>query len=1002
MNASLSSWNVSDYGPVTGPGALKAIASGIAPLVLLAQGCTDLTAGSVDDLIEALALDARNPGRKQLHGVVSSGGTALTMPWHTPAATAMYWLDRGNGVIRDHVPMSSLQVRPDPAYPVFTKKGRKQEVAKYVNLVDNATRLGVSPATPPSWLTTSMPKTVWIAEGLLKGMALLTAMLIESGVAPSALTVTAGLTTHDARDAVRTMLEAIADDERALVICIVGSGNWHKHAEWNSIDLRDVTVYLALDGDVDGNPNVAREAVKLGDFVKGRGGNPTLLRLATMDGYQEKDGVDDVLGRGGDLDSVRDCATTTFPDLDVLNPPSGWRMNPETLTTQKLVDDGNGGTRWQTVYPYVARIVDVVFPRQVDPVEMKTGRIIPVHEKQGECQVTVEFSWRTKSGDTHHLDVRGDQNMLYTLPGKWMLPNGGRVTMPATSIGSDPGLFPPREDEFLGAMRSYRATETVYRPGWRQMGWVPTKDDGMVFVAGECVAGADGMLDHDVAGCGITEADLIGANDFGFQMPTTAKEAKTAIETVVDAFLPADSADQVWSDPLHAAIFLAAALRPCVPLPCRAPMYLSGGSGLGKSWSAGAVMHFWQPDGGRWSDQRLPGSAKDTALATELAVSMAPIWVTDDVAPNGPDKGAQARMENMIEELLRNVHNGTARRRSSPSLKSAQTHLPIAQTIVSAEQALSNVSILNRIIHIRVEPGFLNPSRVPTDKIVELADGDCPQSMVTGGLITFIAQRAQASSWEQMRADMRDLKEVTAQRFVRQTGGSGGNTRQCNLAADFYLPLILLKEWASSVKVSPDHIRRIVLAAGSLKELARISVASKKDYDLGVDFMEHITALLTSGGAHIASPSPSQAPSTTSCGDLDADEVNARLGWQTRPGEGPRPNGPRIGTLMVRTGGDGTVHRHVVFDARAAHNEVTRRYPRLNGHGCEASWQAVHRSNLSDGRFQRRKTPSGNISIVQQAMVDGQNFRGVIVALDVVIGAVQEDSTDDDASPTPP
>ncbi|MCA0292508.1 MAG: DUF3854 domain-containing protein [Actinobacteria bacterium] len=975
-------WTAADYHPILGSGAGKLASSAVAPLVAYAQGCSTVTEDTLPALLKSYGIDRRSAQGKQVVGSVSSGDSLL-MPWTTAADAAAYWASVSMlsqaGALLPVPDFSALQLRP--SVPVLVKN----KPMKYINLAGAPTVIGVHPSTPSGWLTGTCDD-IWVAEGLIKGMSVITAMLLDGGVDPKDLLVRNGEDVHAGRVRLRDMLDGLSEGSRRLVVSIVGVGNWHSHPEWNAISVRDRDVMIALDGDIDTNVEVAKQARQLFAFLEQRNGRPKILRLADLEAYTPKAGVDDLLARGVTLDDIVATATTDLPSTSSVASTSGWRMNEKTLCTEKRVVDEDGSVRWETMYPYVARVLRSLRPRFLTPEEVATGRLTADNMlPAGNSEITVEFEWKQADGTTASYPITGNQNMLFITPDRWMNPPVSAI-MPGRPLGPEPGMFPPTHKEFLAAMQAYRAGETIYRPAWEQMGWVPTPDGMPVFVAGRCAAGADGMVSSDIAMCGIDSDDLAGWDDYGFQMPADAAQAKQAMMDVLDIYLPKESADRVWTNTSHAALVLAAALRPVIPVASRVPVYMSGGSGLGKTWTAATIMAFWQGEPATWTDRHLPGSAKDTATATEIAVARTPIWVTDDISPNGADINTQRRMEGMIEDLIRNIHNGASKRRSTRSLGSAHTFTPMSLLILTAEQPSTLPSIRNRTLHIHAERGFLNPSSVPTDRLDEMSTMTSEQSMVTGWAIKYLAQQAvDIGSWRKLietwRAEIKTSEDI----MKKTVDSAGGSKRQLSLVADISIGLVLWQQIASDLKLPVEYLRRLAEAYGSLNRVAQDRIGDNQEAAISAVFVDKLAAVLSSRQAHIrvlGSPEVPIKDNEHGWGDR-AGIVNDRLGWSfPGTGEPPRPNGPSIGYIIH----DKDVP-YILFEKDAAYKAVTRFEPGLAGHQSSAIWQEVHRAGISAvDRWKRKQARSGSLSVVQRVTLHGVTVEGIVIPVKTIMG----------------
>lgn len=974
----MSAWSPADYAPIVGEGAVKLYASAVAPLVAYAQGLTTITGANVAAFNASIGRDGRS-GRALIAACAT--GDAMAMPWHTPGDVVGYWasrnLARAHGMPAAPARVSSWQIRPHSSSLRVDRKGKPE--GKYLVLSNLSSVLCVHPATPTSWLS-STPATIALTEGLIKALSLTTAFLIEAGIDSDDLMIDPGEDIHAARDRLSALMDTIEPERRFLVIGMVGVGNWHQNPEWNAVDVRNRTFYVALDGDIETNPAVARQAGQLHQYLTSgsRNADAKMIHLASTAGYQPKDGIDDVLARGIPLHDLLAAATTDFPPPNPPGTEGRWRMNETTLTTQKFEPnpDGDGG-RWLDVYPYVARVSEVVRPRFVTPQETITGTTTPRSElDQAACTVTVEFAW-LRGQEIVTRKLHGNQNMLWTVPDRWTAPQVG-VVMPTEHFGPDPLAFPPTHKEFTGAMMGYRDSERVYRTAWQQMGWLPMDDGCPVMAMGDVVIGANGLVDPDSVHLGIDDSVMSGWRSFGMILPGDDDDARSAVRATLNTYFPEQPEDYVWTDPRNAAIALAAGLRPVVPVRCASPLYITGGTNLGKSYTSAAIMAFWQPTGGVWTPNRLPGSAKDTQTAQEMMLARSPIWVTDDVAPNGHDTQAQRRTESAVDEMLRAVHNGHGRLRATSSLGSAQVFKPIALLVVSAEQSTEVPSILNRVVPMRVARGFLNPSRVPTDRLDRVSSQGI-QATVTGYAVRMMARRIAANGWAATRQEWQRRMDDNAASVSAQMDVAGGSQRPANVVADLMLGLDVLSDVIADLGMEDEFGDRLSALYAAFDTIANDGASTAQSYSLGTIFLSRLRSVLSAHGAHIGTPSGSPGapmPVGPDRWGQRAETVNTLLGWTPNP-DGPRPGGKRIGVLVFKDG-----EPAIVFDKTAAYQVAVQGHTdALSASRDTAAWEGIHREGLSSPRWGRKQQGNGQPSILQRVSVGGVSVTGIVIEL---------------------
>src|SRR5690606_2194266 len=106
--------------------------------------------------------------------------------------------------------------------------------------------------------------------------------------------------------------------------------------------------------------------------------------------------------------------------------------------------------------------------------------------------------------------------------------------------------------------KAHRASEVVEQIRWSSMGWVPTKNEGPKFIAGNQVIGPGGIeQDPQDTIVGVTDQVLANAEEFGVIPPPEGVDwmvqAKADLEEVWDAFIESGA----WTDPNVSASLLA-------------------------------------------------------------------------------------------------------------------------------------------------------------------------------------------------------------------------------------------------------------------------------------------------------------------------------------------------------------------------------------------------------------------------------------------------------------
>lgn len=198
--------------------------------------------------------------------------------------------------------------------------GKKGKPAKYLLPAGSALVLDVHPATPASWFTDA--PTVVLAEGLLKADSALTTMLLDAGITHEEVLQPRDDEPVAAREALRSLMEAVPAEKRVLIIGLVGSGNFHQNPDWNTLALRGRSVWVALDADVAKNDNVWKQADSLVRFFESpskKAAEVHLVKVPAVAG-DPKAGLDDFFGEGGRWAAVQGMlgAMSARPEMEVI------------------------------------------------------------------------------------------------------------------------------------------------------------------------------------------------------------------------------------------------------------------------------------------------------------------------------------------------------------------------------------------------------------------------------------------------------------------------------------------------------------------------------------------------------------------------------------------------------------------------------------------------------------------------------------------------------------
>lgn len=972
----VSRWTPEDYASlkVFGSGAIKLADSQVAPLVAQSRGYSTVEDAEGAKSIASLAYAEETQKRaltRRLTTMTQDANDFLVLPWYSLAAVASRQTTADS---------ACTQVRP--ARPLMNAKTKK--APKYELLAGHDSVLDVNPATPLEWLTES--PTVLITEGCMKGDAALSAKLLDAGIDRDALSAIAEGTQHEARLALQALMTSLPRREWVTVMSLVGVGNWHKQPEWNSVRLTNRDVWLAFDGDLRTNRAVWDQTERMWEFILTRKGAPKLLDLggasaekdALTSGYDGKVGIDDYLSHVGTWKDLEQLLESGLPGAPERTKgaggyrPGDFRVTDDGLSVEECVKrtDATGDTAviWEPRLPYGGRVKRISSLHAISEITPTTGKATPQNvirsAKKGQC--VIEINWRDADGVERSAEITGTSDLLLTSPTDW---NRANAHIP-DDVAALP-RFPPRKgaeaDGFREAIKAFRADETERADTWDVMGYVPTSSGWPVYIIGNQVLGRT-RSDEASNFPGVTNEVLDGASRFGVvdtywehleaeDLDGWKAQIRADIETVVRAFV----VESPWKDPTIGPIAVAVGLRATAPAQNVCNLYVSGGSGAGKSYLASFIANFVAAPGRVFTENSLPGSGNDTFAALEHSVSRTPIFFIDDIAPTA-SRREQENQAKAIENIIRAKTNGGGRRRGTADGDQRAVQLPRAVQVFTAENGQTTPSIRQRLININLVAGDTDSARAKHLEKLTRSD-DQPLSRLTAAMIRFwlnvdinetdLALRDD-TPLEGLRtwADLHDLAhnsieevaEDLERRFEEEGAPGGVASRQARTWADilFTLDVLLaLGKWAGLKHDDPvlqpfSDTKRL---RTSIVRRARIDVSNARADTIVHRLMAALRDLLESGKAHLAHPTISGARPVES--GENADWLNRSVGWRMNPRiDSWEPQGEQIGYLGRAKDGDELI---ALFSSQTAFNLAARHFPDLIPQGQRATdtWRQV-------------------------------------------------------------
>ncbi|WP_138418760.1 hypothetical protein [Sinomonas gamaensis] len=713
----LPAWAPDDYtGTIIGSGAYKLADSAVAPLVAAARGYSRIDEdnfGTVKDM--GVRLNSKQ-GQRMKRTMGLPGRDGMLMPWYSVNDIAANQAKNAPLVPFTH------QLRP--GLPENNDKGKP---VKYEFVSQVGTPLDVHPAVPTDWIDGA--PTLMIAEGLLKGDSALSAYLKQHGASWDDLAFTGPLA--EARERMRALMDAIPEKDRVFIFNIGGIYNDRQNpVDWRSILLKNRAAIVAYDADFKENPHVWRAAKGMETFLKGKG--VSSVRFLDPDVVDEKKpGVDDFLAQTpGGWPALMGTCITDIGQMPSDYKPGDVRISEDGLRTEEYSAGEDGQGYWKTVVDLGGRIKVIEDRRR--PTEEETRSLVfnsdVSPDEMEESRVEIEVAWKDRLGEAIRATASGPAFLLATHPQDWVR---AKATMPSHTLLANPDWSPKghRGDQWLRAVKANRLDDRVLRTRWMQMGWVPVEGGDPVFIAGQTIVGG-GEQFRKTAEAGVTPGVMPVSTSFGVgeDIPVADWDSQTYrdmvaadIREVVAHYVDSGA----WTDPATGVLVMCMGLRPVLPIRPNSTGYFWGPKGKGKSFTAHRCMQFWAASPGRdWID-KLPGSASDTAAYMEKAVSMAPIWVVDDLAPSTSQRAADAGASK-LEDLIRAVFNDSGKGRMNADMTARAQNRPMAQLIVTAENRLATASAMERTIPVAIGEGALSPSTEVTDALVQLGKDGVP------------------------------------------------------------------------------------------------------------------------------------------------------------------------------------------------------------------------------------------------------------------------------------
>ena len=989
-------WNESSYGTITGSGARKLASSRVAPLVALARGywaVTDKETASTFANMYRGAAGVQSVKNGLVRLVTQPEDDILAMPWFAARSVA-----------EDGAAARAMVYQYRPSAPVFDAEGK---AAKYKFFPGQNMVIDLHPSTPIEWLEDS--KSVLVTEGLLKGDSALTAQLLSADVSVDDLSKVFGadgapLSTQDARLLLQSHMLRVPAQLRTVVATSASVTTWQgKDADWRKVGIRGKRVVVAFDGDLAENANVWRETEKMFRFVEAERGEPTLLTLFSPEvalaqieaGVAgEKLGIDDYFEHIGTWTTLMDMQTSQIPPkpqgVEVNAVHGDWRIHPKNdAIAQEYVEQtnpntGNTSGQWVTRARIGGRLLSHVESRRPTENEIIDG-VVDSEQKMrledASCEIEIALLDRNQDIDDQPETYRvfGPAILMSTPPQDW----GRHAVQLPNQVLAHPDWPPRKGHDWLGAVKANKRDQVESAVAWNTMGWVPVPGGQPAFIVGNQVLAANSE-DEKQTRIGVDERILPGAAKFGVIDDWDANDpdgykaqVRSDIKSVLDAFIE----NGFWTNRTIAIAVLCAMYRPTIPKRPGTTLYFVGPKAAGKSFTASFLMRAWQHKPGTWTRHNLPGSAGDTFAAHESSISLAPIWVIDDLAPQSDRRKAEQQSSDLENVIRANFNNSSKRRMDGRTMSQRDVANPIAMLAVTAENPPVVPSILDRLLVFNLPNGSFNDTEGGwREKAIEkLCNEDGAPARLTAAMARFWQQddTGLGTSWGQ-RLDaldgiLNEEKEVAYDLLEREYGIQPGEaSRSVQQVTSLGLTLAVMYQlalWAGFDQGDPI-LDRLASEGGYSKELyslAAVNVERSRSTTPGSALLKALGGILRTGKAHLRNATTPGAPPYSvrsgqeDVGGTDVASLNEALGWEFDAARSTWvARGPAIGYFGRKHDED-----IALFDTAAAFKEAQRAYPELIPHGQTGpqSWASVYSEGLAMGAVTRKETVASRTTL---------------------------------------
>lgn len=554
-------------------------------------------------------------------------------------------------------------------------------------------------------------------------------------------------------------------------LAVLGVYNWrgrNEHggvtalADWESIALKGREVFICFDSDVMLKREVHNALARLAAFLTSKGAHVLYIYLPAGE-HHEKQGVDDLIGRGATADDIFAFASTELRPLpnDDRDEDGPYAEMPYGIVWRRPTKDGPVET---TLTNFTARIVS-------DVIEDDGA------EERRAFGLSADFHGRASA---------------FSLPAAQF----GGMSWVMERLGAGAACFPGvgTKDHARFAIQSFSGdvpTRHIFaHTGWRQI------DGGWAFLHGNGAIGPSGSI-ADV------ETQLSGAlGRYALPSPPAGTDLVSAVTASLRLI-------ELGPLPITVTVLAATYLAPLsAVLDVDRPdfvVWLHGPSGVFKS----EIGTLAQAHYGTFTRQTLPASFTDTANAVEriLFAAKDALVVVDDYHP-AHDKREEQMMATNASRLLRGVGNGSGRQRMRADTTLRPDLPPRALAIATGERLPSGHSTAARMFPVAIAKGDIDAAALSR------AQDELPlYPAAMSAYLAWIAQRFET------------LRPALGARFLelRTAARSDGHPRDAAQVAHLQLGLETALQFAVDVRALDQERRDALLRASwpALLELGK-------------------------------------------------------------------------------------------------------------------------------------------------------------------------------------